>query len=219
MQPRLKQLLSLCWLFCLRASEDSAGAFGKSQELTFLLPAGRTDCFLQPTRKNSSLAVEFQVLAGSGLDVGFTLISPHGRRLVSVFRKSEGIHLVDPTAEGDYRICFDNSFSSLSEKMVFMEVVVDAQEVADESWANLEEPESTPGYKLDHIKEVLEAVHRNLERSGQTLAVLRAFEARDRYLLEDNLWRVSFWSSVGLLVMLTVALAQVYTVRRFFQDY
>uniref|UniRef100_A0A8B9I1Z0 GOLD domain-containing protein n=1 Tax=Astyanax mexicanus TaxID=7994 RepID=A0A8B9I1Z0_ASTMX len=58
----------------------------------------------------------------------------------------------------------------------------------------------------------------NLERSAQTQAFLRAFEARDRYLLEDNLWRVSFWSSINLLLMLTVALAQVYTVRRFFQS-
>ena len=47
---------------------------------------------------------------------------------------------------------------------------------------------------------------------------LRAHEARDRYLLEDNLWRVSFWSCVSLVVMLSVALMQVYTVRRLFED-
>ena len=62
----------------------------------------------------------------------------------------------------------------------------------------------------------METVHRNLERSGQTQAVLRAFEARDRYLLEGNLWRVSFWSSINLLLILTVAFAQVYAVRRLF---
>lgn len=33
-----------------------------------------------------------QVIAGSGLDIGFTLISPSGYRLVSDFRKSDGIH-------------------------------------------------------------------------------------------------------------------------------
>jgi hypothetical protein len=48
--------------------------------------------------------------------------------------------------------------------------------------------------------------------------MLRAFEARDRYLLEDNLWRVSFWSSMSLLVILTVAVTQVYTLRRLFDD-
>lgn len=64
----------------------------------------------------------------------------------------------------------------------------------------------------------MDAVHKNLERSRQMQATLRALEARDRYLLEDNLWRVSFWSSVSLLVMVSVALTQVYTVRRLFSD-
>uniref|UniRef100_A0A3Q1GTP6 GOLD domain-containing protein n=1 Tax=Acanthochromis polyacanthus TaxID=80966 RepID=A0A3Q1GTP6_9TELE len=45
-----------------------------------------------------------------------------------------------------------------------------------------------------------------LERSRQMQTVLRAFEARDRNLLEDNLWRVSFWSCASVLVMLCVAL-------------
>uniref|UniRef100_A0A8C2CID0 Transmembrane p24 trafficking protein 1b n=1 Tax=Cyprinus carpio TaxID=7962 RepID=A0A8C2CID0_CYPCA len=67
-------------------------------------------------------------------------------------------------------------------------------------------------------EESMETVHRRLERSRQMQTVLRAFEARDRNLLEDNLWRVSFWSCVSLLVMLSVALTQVYTVRRLFDD-
>ncbi|XP_042577309.1 transmembrane emp24 domain-containing protein 1-like [Cyprinus carpio] len=164
---------------------------------------------------------KYQVIAGSGLDVGFTLISPHGYRLVSDFRKSDGIHTVDPTEEGDYRICFDNSFSHISEKMVYVEVIVDGPEEDDENdedWAALAEPEDLLEYKLEDIRDTMDAVHKNLERSRQLQTTLRAFEARDRYLLEDNLWRVSFWSSVSLLVMVSVALTQIYTLRRLFSD-
>lgn len=64
----------------------------------------------------------------------------------------------------------------------------------------------------------MDSVYRHLERSRQTQTVLRAFETRDRYLLEDNLWRVSFWSCLNLLVMLTVAVTQIYTLRRLFDD-
>ncbi|TRY65889.1 hypothetical protein DNTS_022757, partial [Danionella cerebrum] len=162
-----------------------------------------------------------QVIAGSGLDVGFTLISPSGYRLLSDFRKSDGIHTVEPTEEGDYRICFDNSFSRISEKMVYVEVLTDASqddEEEDEDWAALAEPEDSLEYKLEDIRDSMEGVHRNLERSRQLQASLRAFEARDRFLLEDNLWRVSFWSSASLLVMLSVAFIQIYTVRRLFTD-
>ncbi|KAK2916741.1 hypothetical protein Q8A67_001115 [Cirrhinus molitorella] len=210
-------------LLLLTLSLDLGFAFGqnKDTEFTFLLPAGATECFFQTATKNGSIEVEYQVIAGSGLDVGFTLISPRGYRLVSDFRKSDGIHAVDPTEEGDYRICFDNSFSRISEKMVYVEVIVDGPEEEDEDdedWAALAEPEDSVEYKLEDIRDTMDAVHKNLERSRQLQSTLRTFEARDRYLLEDNLWRVSFWSSVSLLVMLSVALTQVYTLRRLFND-
>ncbi|KAM9472404.1 transmembrane emp24 domain-containing protein 1a isoform 2-T2 [Salvelinus alpinus] len=161
------------------------------------------------------------VIAGAGLDVGFTLISPSGYKLASEFRTSDGIHTVEPTEDGDYRLCFDNSFSKLSEKMVFFEVIVEGQPGdawGDEEWADMAEPESMVEYKLEDIRETMDSVHRHLERSRQLQTMLRAFEARDRYLLEDNLWRVSFWSSMSLLVILTVAVTQVYTLRRLFDD-
>ncbi|XP_067312799.1 transmembrane emp24 domain-containing protein 1a [Pseudorasbora parva] len=215
--------LAACLLLFLTLCVDLGFEFGqnKDSEFTFLLPPGATECFFQTAIKSGSIEVEYQVIAGSGLDVGFTLISPGGYRLVSDFRKSDGIHTVDPTEEGDYRICFDNSFSRVSEKMVYVEVIVDGpEEEADdeEDWAALAEPEDSLEYKLEDIRDTMDAVHKNLERSRQLQTTLRAFEARDRYLLEDNLWRVSFWSSVSLLVMISVALTQVYTVRRLFSD-
>ncbi|XP_036409160.1 transmembrane emp24 domain-containing protein 1-like [Megalops cyprinoides] len=198
-------------------------AFRQSQdiEFTFLLPPGRVECFYQPVAKNGSMEVEYQVIAGAGMDVDFTIVSPHGYLLTSDFRKSDGIHTVEPTEEGDYRICFDNSFSRVSEKMVFFEVIMDGQGAeggGDDEWADMVEPESMLEYKLEDIRESVESVHRRLERSRQVQTLLRAFEARDRNLLEDNLWRVSFWSCVSLLVMLGVALTQVYTLRSLFHD-
>ncbi|KAM3864427.1 transmembrane emp24 domain-containing protein 1a [Diretmus argenteus] len=201
----------------------SALALGQNQdtEFTFVLPAGRTECFYQPTVHNSSLEVEYQVIAGAGLDVGFTLISPSGYRLVSDFRRSDGIHTVEPTEGGDYRLCFDNSFSKLSMKMVFFEVIVDGHDRNDEgreAWADAATAEGLVDYRLEDIRASMDAVYRRLEKSRQVQAALRTFEARDRYLLEDNLWRVSFWSCLNLLVMLTVAAAQIYTLRRLFDE-
>ncbi|XP_041943733.1 transmembrane emp24 domain-containing protein 1a isoform X2 [Alosa sapidissima] len=160
------------------------------------------------------------VLAGSSLDVGFTLLSPSGYRQVSDFRRSDGIHTVDPTEDGDYRVCFDNSFSMFSEKMVLVRLVMSgsADSLGEGNWENTPESDSMLEYKLVDIRDTIDVVHQRLERSRQTQAALRAFETRDRYLLEDNLWRVSFWSCANLLVMLAVALAQVYTLRRFFDD-
>lgn len=190
-------------------------------EFTFLLPAASKECFYQSAVHNGSVEIEYQVIAGAGMDVDFSVVSPQGIHLISEFRRSDGVHMVDPTEEGDYQICFDNTFSRFSEKMVFFEVILDHPSNdagADDEWAGLGEPESILEYKLDDIKESMETVHRRLERSRQMQTFLRAFEARDRNLLEDNLWRVSFWSCVNLLVLLSVAFIQVYTLRRLFDD-
>lgn len=201
----------------------SAAAFspGADSELTFLLPAGHTECFYQSAAHNGTMEVEYQVIAGAGMDVDFSIISPHGVQLVSEFRRSDGVHMVEPTEEGDYQFCFDNSFSRFSEKMVFFEVILESPANgagADDEWAGLGEPENLLEYKLEDIRESMDSVHRHLEKSRQMQTVLRAFEARDRNLLEDNLWRVSFWSCTSLMVMLVVAFTQVYTVRRLFDD-
>ncbi|XP_059410995.1 transmembrane emp24 domain-containing protein 1b, partial [Carassius carassius] len=209
-------------LGCVALFVCAVSAFSPADsEFTFLLPAASKECFYQSAVQNGSVEVEYQVIAGAGMDVDFSILSPQGIHLVSEFRRSDGVHMVEPTEAGDYQICFDNSFSRFSEKMVFFEVILDSQANdagADDEWAGLGEPESLLEYKLEDIKESMETVHRRLERSRQMQTVLRAFEARDRNLQEDNLWRVSFWSCVNLLVMLSVALTQVYTVRRLFDD-
>ncbi|RVE75612.1 hypothetical protein OJAV_G00000420 [Oryzias javanicus] len=198
--------------------------FGRNQdsELTFLLPAGSSECFYQTTIKNGTMEVEYQVIAGAGMDVDFTIVSPEGVRLIVESRRSDGVHVVEPTEGGDYQICFDNSFSRFSEKMVFFEILIEGpggDTGGDEEWPTLDEPDgSLLEYKLEYIRDSMDSLYRRLERSRQMQTVLRAFEARDRNLLEDNLWRVSFWSCASVLVMLCVALTQVYTVRKLFDD-
>lgn len=147
----------LCLLSCLTLNVGFAVGLGSNKhvEFTFILPAGTTDCFFQTTTRNDSIEVEYQVIAGSGLDVGFTLISPSGHRLVSDFRRSDGIHMVDATEDGDYRLCFDNSFSKMSEKMVFFEVIINSQSSTGggrDEWADVTETESMVEYKLEDIR-------------------------------------------------------------------
>ncbi len=62
---------------------------------------------------------------------------------------------VEPTEDGDYRLCFDNSFSKLSEKMVFFEVIINGQRDGgrdQDEWAGMSDTESMVDYKLDDIR-------------------------------------------------------------------
>ncbi|KAM5238723.1 transmembrane emp24 domain-containing protein 1 [Ctenodactylus gundi] len=189
-------------------------------EFTFLLPAGRKQCFYQSAPANASLETEYQVIGGAGLDVDFTLESPRGLLLVSESRKADGVHTVEPTEAGDYRLCFDNSFSTISEKLVFFELIFDSlqDEEEVEGWAEAVEPEELLDVKMEDIKEAMETVRTRLERSIQVLTLLRALEARDRNLQESNLGRVNFWSAASVAVLLVVGVLQVCTLKRFFQS-
>ncbi|XP_006898843.1 PREDICTED: transmembrane emp24 domain-containing protein 1 [Elephantulus edwardii] len=195
-------------------------------EFTFLLPAGRKQCFYQSAPANASLETEYQVIGGAGLDVDFSLESPQGVLLVSESRKAEGLHTVEPTEAGDYRLCFDNAFSTISEKLVFFELIFDSLQDDEEvegwaeamGWADAVEPEEMLDVKMEDIKESIESMRTRLERSIQILTLLRAFEARDRNLQESNLEQVNFWSAVNGAVLLLVAVLQVCTLKRFFQD-
>ncbi|XP_020939479.1 transmembrane emp24 domain-containing protein 1 isoform X3 [Sus scrofa] len=94
------------------------------------------------------------VIAGAGLDVDFTLESPQGVLLVSESRKADGVHTVEPTEAGDYKLCFDNSFSTISEKLVFFELIFDSLQDDEEveGWAEAVEPEEMLDVKMEDIK-------------------------------------------------------------------
>ncbi|KAM4677687.1 transmembrane emp24 domain-containing protein 1 [Discoglossus pictus] len=200
------------------------GSWGLTQpqdsELTFLLPAGRQECFYQTALYNGSMEVEYQVIGGAGLDVDFSLTTPSGVLIIMERRRSDGVHTVEPTEAGDYMICFDNSFSTISEKLVFFELIFDSQQGDEEpdSWAEMVEPDELLDIKIEDIKESIDSVKSRLERSMQMQTVLRAFEARDRNLQDSNLDRVNFWSAVNLGVLVTVAFLQVYMLKSLFDD-
>lgn len=53
----------LCLLACLIQTVDLTLGLGPNQvmDFTFLLPAGGTECFFQPTSRNKTIEVEYQV--------------------------------------------------------------------------------------------------------------------------------------------------------------
>ncbi|XP_076009677.1 transmembrane emp24 domain-containing protein 5 [Genypterus blacodes] len=196
-------------------------AFSQSldSDFTFTLPAGRRECFYQTMKKDASLEVEYQVLDGAGLDVDFHISSPTGQVLFSDFRKSDGVHTVE-TEDGDYMFCFDNTFSALSEKVVFFELILDNMDTDEdpEDWKEYVHGTDILDMKLEDIMDTMNNVKSRLGKSSQIQTLLRAFEARDRNLQESNFDTVNLWSVINLVVMMTVAAVQVYLVRSLFED-
>ncbi|XP_054837461.1 transmembrane emp24 domain-containing protein 5 [Eublepharis macularius] len=198
------------------------GALGFASSLdsdfTFTLPAGRKECFFQPMHNEASLEIEYQVLDGAGFDVDFHLMSPKGETLVFEQRKTDGVHTVE-TIDGDYMFCFDNTFSTISEKVIFFELILDnAGEEDQEDWKKYITGTDLLDMKLEDILESVNSVKSRLSKSIQIQNLLKAFEARDRNIQESNFDRVNFWSMVNLAIMVIVSAVQVYMLKSLFED-
>lgn len=205
--------LSLC------VSAISAFSQSLDSDFTFTLPAGRRECFYQSMKKDASLEIEYQVLDGASLDVDFQLHAPNGHILASDYRKADGVHSVE-TEEGDYMFCFDNTFSAVSEKIIFFELILDNMDEGEESedWKAYVQGTDLLDMKLEDIMDTINSVKARLGKSLQIQMVLKAFEARDRNLQESNYERVNMWSCTNLVLMVIVSGVQVYLLRSLFDN-
>ncbi|XP_054646858.1 transmembrane emp24 domain-containing protein 5 isoform X3 [Dunckerocampus dactyliophorus] len=174
-----------------------------------------------------SVSIQYQVdtgtaspvLDGAGLDIDFHISSPSGQILYSDHHKSDGMHTIE-TEEGDYMFCFDNTFSTVSEKLIFFELILDNMDADEEpdDWKEYVHGTDMLDMKLEDIMDTINSVKARLGKSIQIQTVLRAFEARDRNLQESSYNRVNFWSVVNVVVMMLVSGVQVYLVRSLFED-
>lgn len=109
------------------------------------------------------------------------LESFQGVLLVSEFCKVDGVYIVELMEVGDYKLCFDNFFSIIFEKLVFFELIFDSFQDDEEveGWVEVVEFEEMLDVKMEDIKEFIEIMWIWLECSIQMLMLFWVFEVCD----------------------------------------
>nr|KAG5694163.1 hypothetical protein BaRGS_001490 [Batillaria attramentaria] len=164
------------------------------------------------------------VIDGGELDIDFTLQDPTGRVMQMESRKTENVVRIQALAEGEYKFCFDNSFSRMSPKVVFFEIIAeydddeDDDEDGDDWKIDAEEVKDMVDMTMEELKGIIDRSKSNLDKSIQLQNLIKVHEARDRNIAESNFSRVNVLSAVQLFVMITVGLTQVLMIRSLFQD-
>ncbi|XP_072182437.1 transmembrane emp24 domain-containing protein 5-like [Diadema setosum] len=193
---------------------------GIMHDMTVVVPPGKRECFHQAMKEDFNLEFEFQVLEGGDLDINFILRSPTNKALATEARKPDGIYSFHLQETGDYLFCFDNSFSRMSDKVVYFDLALDYEDddgVDVPKWMDgVVAADEDLEIRLEEIQTSLDIVSDNLRKSQQHQRQWRNIEFRDRYLAERNFERVSFWSVVNTVVMLLTALIQVVMIRSLF---
>ncbi|CAB3252375.1 unnamed protein product [Arctia plantaginis] len=190
-----------------------------------MIQAGKVDCFFHKVLLNQIIDIEYQVIDSThgDLDVSFQLTDPTGRILVADYKKPENTHRHNAVLEGDYRFCFDNSFSTFSQKTVFFDILIDNDEQEEKDYDDDKEMElgnAAETYMMS-VKDISESVTRVKERvsTARRLQELHsAHEARDRNLAEEMCDRVMNWSISQIFLMIFVGITQVVFVKSLFDD-
>lgn len=196
---------------------------GIERELTISIDAGKEDCYFHSAKKGNVIDLEYQVLDGGhgDLDIVFHLVDPTGRILIADYKKAENNHRVDAAMDGDYKFCFDNTFSSFNTKTVFFELIIENDD--SNEWEKEEinfQALNTDQYEvtLDDVQERIDTVRTNLNKIRHFQDQFKSLEVRDRNIIEEVFFFVNAYSFLQLVIMSLVGTVQVLMIKSLFDE-
>ena len=196
-------------------------------ELSILIEPGLRECLHQHLTPNLNIDTDFQVISGGELDISFWVSSPSNKVILTEIKKQGGQYHFRTEEDGEYRFCFDNSFSRFAVKQVFFYVATN-DEFVDPLF-----PRELTNFDLDkfardqmgemegqiqNFRDTFQRLSQHYESMQRLQNQFRNYELIDRSFMEHNFERVNFWSVVNIVVMLTVGFVQVYMIRSLFED-
>lgn len=202
------------WLILL---PDPTGAMANG--FTTVVDPGKVNCFYDELEPNRTLEIEYQVIEGGGdLDISFKIISPRGVMLVKDEKRTDEVHTVTTPHGGVYSFCFDNSFSTVAEKMVYVDLDLAAAD--EDSWFRTLDGSDITGNELqmDSIRNMLDGIKESLEKAQQHQNYLSKKNFKNHFLVSRSSSRVFWWSLIQSIVLIGVAVCQVLIVKNFFAE-
>jgi len=213
--------MKLLPLITAAATTVLASKFDETEsDYTIIVAPGKRDCYYENFKPETSFELEYQVTDGGDLDITLEIFDPSGKRVISDVRQEDGLHNLESNKGGDFQFCFDNRFSRMASKTVFWEVFLDDADYDDYDYADykLDDEKEFEADTVTGLKKSLTSIKSNQGKTLQFQAMLRAFEAKDRSVMEHNYERVNFWSFVHLFAMVGTAVLQVYMLRSMFNS-
>ncbi|XP_022819184.1 transmembrane emp24 domain-containing protein 5-like [Spodoptera litura] len=199
--------------------------FAYEKDMTIIVQPGKIDCFFHKVVTDEIIDIEYQVIDSThgDLDISFQMSDPGGRMIVADYKKPENSHRHTATQDGDYRFCFDNSFSTFSKKTVFFDMLIEGEDPEERDYDDDKEMElgnaaETYMMRVRDISESVTRVKDKVSTARRLQELHSAHEARDRNLAEDMCSRVLKWSIGHVVLMLLVGITQVIFVKSLFED-
>ncbi|KAH8253890.1 hypothetical protein KR032_007480, partial [Drosophila birchii] len=172
-----------------------------------------SECFYDTANVNDTVTVSFEVMEGGFKDVDFEISGPDGDVMYREIRETTGSLTFAAHTMGRYQLCFVNEISTLTPKIVMFQfhVIKPLDYYAD------------PSKRKDDVLE-----HADLQTTvGQLAAKLGAVRVEQEYMhfryrghldiIDSVESRILAWSIFGPMMLLIMALLEVYYLKRFFE--
>ncbi|XP_078494809.1 uncharacterized protein LOC100176919 [Ciona intestinalis] len=187
--------------------------------------AGSTDCYFQRCAAGAELVVGFEMatsggVANKGLLSGY-VNSPNGTRLFENSEpKNEEQFEVECVEKGVYEFCLDNTGDRLFPKLAYFHIVVLNKHMFTTFHKTVQNSNDSATF-MTTMYQVFDKVF-HINKSWMVVKMVQHHKEgmthRDINTLISNAWRVSTTAKATILVTLFVGLAQIYSVRRMFNE-
>jgi hypothetical protein len=175
--------------------------------LTIRVEPRSEQCFYESIdREHTIVMVQYQVSSGGFLDIDVYAKNTKEEVIHRVQRETEGKFSFSAGEKGTYQICFSNEFSSLTPKTIMFNVHV--SDILDPHLAKINEK--------DKVVLSIQRIHDGLQSVLEEQHFYKAREASHRDLVEEMNTKVVLWSLIETLVLLVLAIWQVFYLRHFF---
>ncbi|XP_055305906.1 transmembrane emp24 domain-containing protein 7-like [Sitodiplosis mosellana] len=179
-------------------------------EFTFDLAANGEECFFENINQNSKCQFEFQVVSGGQLDVDVIIESPMKQIIYKAERKELDRFNFNTSETGVHRICFNNQFSTFTEKSIF---ILFETGRTNQLLQLLEEHD----HEMTFMESRADQIHDYLENIINLQTYYRLREGYGRRFAKELNDRVLWWSVTQTFVILIIGITQVLVLRKLFE--
>ncbi|KAI0740418.1 emp24/gp25L/p24 family/GOLD-domain-containing protein [Earliella scabrosa] len=180
--------------------------------LTTAIAANERLCFYADVDKaGEKIGFYFAVQSGGSFDIDFDVKDPNEKVLLDGRRERQGDYVLTANTVGEYAFCFENDMSTLTEKLVDFDIMVESEPRRD--------PPAKPGQIADQTSALEESIFR---LSGMLINIKRTqkyFHTRENRgfdIVKSTQNRLFWYAVLESLGVVGMAVFQVYVLQTFF---
>ncbi|KAF8530129.1 emp24/gp25L/p24 family/GOLD-domain-containing protein [Hysterangium stoloniferum] len=180
--------------------------------LTTVIAANERLCFYAEVDKSGEkIGFYFAVQSGGSFDIDFEVKDPQEKVLLDGLRERQGDFVFTANTVGEYAFCFENDMSTLTGKLIDIDIMVESEP--------RREPSAKPGQIAEQTSALEESIYKlsgMLQNIRRTQKHFHTRERRGFSIVESTQSRLFWYGVLETLVIIGMAVFQVYVLQTFF---